>query len=224
MSTVRTAHWQNVYSTKGERDLSWFQDSPTLSLQLVDSVVSVAQTSLIDIGGGASRLADALLARGGFDISVLDLSSAALDAAKTRIGAGAGEIDWIVADITTWRPSRRYDIWHDRAAFHFLTETADQAAYAETLSESLPAGGVAIIGTFAPDGPEKCSGLPVIRHDAASIGTLLGGRFALEDSRRHEHVTPWGSVQKFQFSIFRKQGRAAAGRPVSRNMNDGSKS
>ncbi len=206
MSTARTEHWESVYTTKGEQDVSWFQESPDISLELIKLASRGAKASLIDIGGGASRLVDALLDKGGFDISVLDLSSSALEAAKSRIGSRAAEIDWIVADITEWHPSRRYDVWHDRAAFHFLTEPDDQAAYAVALSQALRPGGAAIIGTFAPDGPEKCSGLPVMRHDASSIGALLGDGFSLEDSRRHDHATPWGSVQKFQFSAFRKRG------------------
>jgi SAM-dependent methyltransferase len=206
LSDLRTEHWQTVYAIKDEQDVSWFQKSPDVSLELIGRALpmAMARAFVIDIGGGASRLADALLDTGGYHVSVLDLSSAALETARHRIGPRAEEIDWIVADITEWRPPRRYDVWHDRAALHFLTEAADQVAYASALSEALESGGVAIIGTFAPDGPERCSGLQVMRHDEKSLGELLGDGFSLEDSRRHEHVTPWGSVQKFQFSSFRK--------------------
>ena len=113
-------------------------------------------------------------------------------------------MEWIVAEVTSWRPKHQYDIWHDRAAFHFLNDQSQQGAYAKTLDATLTEDGIAIIGTFAPDGPEKCSGLPVSRHDAASISAILGGGFMLIGERRHDHVTPSGSVQKFQFSTFRR--------------------
>lgn len=200
----RTSHWQAVYSSKSEQDVSWFEESPLTSRGLIDAVWDDRPAALIDIGGGASRLADVLLERPGFSVSVLDVSSAALEAAKKRIGVRSSEIDWIVADITRWQPSRAYDIWHDRAALHFLTEKADQRAYMRALRRALRSGGAAIIGTFAPDGPERCSGLSVVRHDADSLARLLGSGFELLDSRRHDHTTPWGAIQKFQFSTFRR--------------------
>ena len=138
-------------------------------------------------------------------IAVLDLSARALDAAKTRIGPAAASVDWIVADITTWQPSRSYDVWHDRAAFHFLTEARDRAAYVERLRSAVRPGGHVIIGTFAPDGPEKCSGLPVQRYDGASLAAELGADFELLDARHDAHHTPWGSTQAFQFSRFRRR-------------------
>jgi hypothetical protein len=141
---------------------------------------------------------------------VLDLSGAALASARrrleSRLGAGAGRVNWIVADVTIWEPAKRYDIWHDRAAFHFLTEEADRAAYIARLERGLKIGGHAIIATFAPDGPEKCSGLPVARYDGASLGRTLGPAFKLIHTRRHAHATPWASRQAFQFSIFRRGG------------------
>jgi SAM-dependent methyltransferase len=134
---------------------------------------------------------------------VLDLSEAALTAAKTRLGGRAAQVRWLVADATTWEPSETYDIWHDRAAFHFLTEAHDRDAYVTRLRRALKPGGYAIIATFALDGPEKCSGLPVVRYDAASLGKLLGPGFTLMTARPHAHATPWGSAQSFQFSVFR---------------------
>jgi SAM-dependent methyltransferase len=162
------------------------------------------QSTIIDIGGGASRLVDHLFSEGYEDLTVLDLSAAALAAAKARIGEEAQRVHWLAADATTWEPSRTYDIWHDRAAFHFLTSSADQAAYVARLRRALRRGGHVIIGTFALDGPEKCSGLPVTRHDAESLGKTLGVKFVLVDTRRHEHPTPWGAAQRFQFSTFRR--------------------
>jgi SAM-dependent methyltransferase len=160
----------------------------------------------VDIGGGASRLVDALLAVGHQDVTVLDLSTAALAAARERLGRDADEVKWIVADVTAWRPETRYDVWHDRAAFHFLNAPEEQAAYIERPQQGLKVGGYAIIGTFALDGPEKCSGLPVTRHSADTIGALLGSKFALRDTRRHQHKTPWEPVQNFQFSTFLRAG------------------
>ena len=141
--------------------------------------------SIIDIGGGASRLVDALVDEGFEAVTVLDLSKKALATAKARLGARGAKVRWVVADVTTWEPSETYDVWHDRAAFHFLTEPKDRAAYAERVSRAVRPGGHVIIGTFAPDGPERCSGLPVVRHDAASLGEMLGSAFELMESRRH---------------------------------------
>lgn len=199
----RKDHWNTAYRTKGEDGVSWFEDEPRLSLELVHSVGAGDDTSLIDIGGGASRLVDALLEEGLHDLAVLDLSAEALQTARTRLGARVATVDWIVADVTDWRPKRHYEIWHDRAALHFLTRPEDQAAYVERLKAALAPGGHAIIATFAPDGPERCSNLPVARHDGESLSRLLGPSFQLIDHRRHLHRTPFGTDQKFQFSVFR---------------------
>lgn len=201
----RGAHWENVYQTKGEREVSWFQETPDISLALIRAAGGRRDSAIIDIGGGASRLPDALLAEGYADLTVLDLSNAALAVAKARLAGAAAGINWIVADVVTWRPDRRYDIWHDRAAFHFLTDATDRAAYAACLGEALKPGGHAIIATFAPDGPERCSGLPVVRYDAQSLGQAIGERFALIETRRHDHHTPMGTTQRFQFSLFQRK-------------------
>lgn len=203
MTDKRTDHWENVYTTKADDSVSWFEESPALSLELIE-LTGINCASIIDIGGGASRLVDALVAKGHKAVAVLDLSANALGIAKSRMGDEAGAVEWIVGDVTRWKPAKQYDVWHDRAAFHFLNAPEDQAAYAKTLYAALNPGGFAIMGTFAPDGPEKCSGLPVTRHDAASISRVLGPNFALVDERCYDHVTPGGSVQKFQFSTFQK--------------------
>lgn len=200
----RQAHWEGVYSSKGEKEVSWFQETPGPSLALLELVGAAPDSAIIDIGGGASRLVDALVEKGFMDLTVLDLSGAALASAKQRIGAKSDKVSWISADITVWTPTRTFDVWHDRAAFHFLTEPADQAAYIARLRGALRQGGFAIIGTFAPDGPEKCSGLHVCRYDSASLQVVLGPSFALIDSRRHDHTTPWGALQKFEFSTFQR--------------------
>jgi trans-aconitate methyltransferase len=205
MSEVsRQHHWENVYATKGESEVSWFQRAPTQSLELMTCAGATTQMAVIDIGGGASRLVDSLVAMNFRDITVLDLSESALASAKARLGRRADHVEWIVADVTSWEPQRIYDLWHDRAAFHFLTDERDRAAYIARLTKSLKPGGHAIIATFAPDGPERCSGLPVMRYDAESLGLALGGTFELIETRRDEHLTPWGSKQRFQFSMFRR--------------------
>lgn len=204
MTTVdRQSHWENVYTTKGEGEVSWYEDTPALSLELLREAGLTSSMSVIDIGGGASRLVDALVSEGQAQMTVLDLSSAALETAKSRL-ANPERIQWLVSDVTAWAPDRQYDLWHDRAAFHFLTAAEDQQAYVRVLRKALKHGGRAVIGTFAPDGPEKCSGLPVARYDPEALQAVLGQQFRLISTRRHEHATPWGAVQKFQFSIFEK--------------------
>jgi ubiquinone/menaquinone biosynthesis C-methylase UbiE len=205
-SDSRKAHWENVYTSKGENEVSWFQESPAPSLELMARVGAAPASAIIDIGGGASRLVDKLVENGFEDLTVLDLSAAALTATRTRLGDHAADVQWTVADVTTWEPSRAYDIWHDRAAFHFLTEPVDRAAYITRLERAVKVGGHAIIATFAPDGPEKCSGLPVLRYDIAGLAEALGREFEPVHTRRDEHATPWGSQQAFQFSIFRRTG------------------
>lgn len=201
----RQQHWEKVYTTKGDNQLSWFQETPAASLELIELVGAIQSSAIIDIGGGASRLVDSLVSRGYEDMTVLDLSAAALASVRSRIGDKANRVTWIIADVTIWEPSRTYDVWHDRAAFHFLTDPNDQAAYVARLRRALRVGGHAIIGTFALDGPERCSGLAVSRYDAKALIATLGCGFELIDTRRHEHTTPWGAVQKFQFSTFRRE-------------------
>jgi SAM-dependent methyltransferase len=200
----RQAHWEDVYTKKGENEVSWFQENPAPSLELIAQVGATSASAIIDIGGGASRLVDSLIDRDFEDVTVLDLSAAALGAAKARLGSRAAQVHWIVADVTVWEPLKAYDIWHDRAAFHFLTEDRDRAAYVARLERALKVGGCAIIATFALDGPERCSGLPVVRYDPASLGQTLGRAFQLVDSRRQAHSTPWASNQSFRFSVFRR--------------------
>jgi SAM-dependent methyltransferase len=203
MSDVsRRAHWENVYTTKGENEVSWFQENPAPSLELIALADLSTDADIIDVGGGASRLVDDLLVRKFRRLTVLDLSGAALAAARERLGDRADEVQWVVADVTKWEPAQIYDLWHDRAAFHFLTDHADQSAYVDRLKKAVKPGGHVIIGTFAPDGPERYSGLPIVRHDAGTLATILGDEFVLIDTRRHDHATPWGAVQRFQFSTF----------------------
>ncbi|WP_421925384.1 class I SAM-dependent methyltransferase [Neoaquamicrobium sediminum] len=199
----RQAHWQRVYTSKEENQLSWHEDAPALSLALLGEAGLRPEMAVVDIGGGTSRLVYALVAREQTHVTVLDLSTAALETAKKRL-AGAGNVEWVAGDVTEWQPKRSYDLWHDRAAFHFLTARDDQQAYVRVMARALKTGGRGVIGTFALDGPEKCSGLPVARHDAASLRAVLGEGFSLISTRRNEHTTPRGAVQQFQFGTFEK--------------------
>ena len=201
-ATDRQAHWQNVHTTKDEKAVSWFQDRPDTSLEFIAATGAQPDSAIVDIGGGASRLVDALLDSGYSNLTVLDLSEAALAASRNRIGPRAASVKWLAVDVTTWQPTEQYDVWHDRAAFHFLTDENDRQAYVACLTAALRGGGQAIIGTFALNGPERCSGLPVMRYDAASLAAVLGPRFRLLASRVEEHRTPWGASQIFQFSRF----------------------
>src|SRR5437764_12543225 len=198
----RQSHWEGVYTTKGEDQVSWFQETPALSLELIDFVGATKTSAIIDIGAGASRLAECLVTRGYDDLTVLEISAAALAAARSRMGEKANRVTWIRADVTAWEPPQSYDLWHDRAAFHFLTLPNDQSAYIARLRRALRPGGHAIIATFAPDGPERCSGLPVVRYDGKSLATVLGDAFELLQAARHAHKTPMGAAQHFQFSLF----------------------
>jgi SAM-dependent methyltransferase len=205
----RQSHWNDVYRTKDESAVSWFQESPTLSLELIHATGAARDAAIIDIGGGASRLVDALLAEGYTTLTVLDLSGEALARARARLQQAlsserAAAVRWLVADATSFEPEQSFEIWHDRAAFHFLTEAADRAAYLDRLHRALRPGGHAIIATFAPDGPERCSGLPVVRYDAETLSRMLGASYRLIESRTEAHRTPSGAIQHFQFSRFRR--------------------
>lgn len=160
--------------------------------------------SVIDAGGGASTLVDALMERGFDDVTVLDISATGIQAAQRRLGPSAARVQWIVADLRDWRPSRTYQVWHDRAVLHFLTADADRQSYLDTLTASTAAGAAAIFATFAPDGPRQCSGLPVARYSAHDLAALLGDRWTSVADDREEHVTPAGAVQPFVWAVFRR--------------------
>jgi hypothetical protein len=202
---ARPDHWNQVFASKGEQDVSWYEAIPTVSLDMIDAAGATASTCIVDIGGGHSRLIDQLIARGMTCLAVLDVSSAALARAQTRLGADASKVSWINADVTgEWR-LKPMDIWHDRAAFHFLTDADDRARYAGHLSATVKSGGSAIIATFALDGPPSCSGLPVMRYSPESLSAELGPAFQLAQTVTHAHRTPWGVVQQFQYSRFTRR-------------------
>lgn len=204
MPADRRDHWARVYTEKAPSEVSWYQAEPEASLRALDRLGARPDSALIDVGGGASNLIDALLERGWQDLTVLDIALSAIEAARNRLGPAADEVTWLVADITEWQPSRRYDVWHDRAVFHFLTEPEQREAYRRALSSGLAPDGLVIMATFAPDGPERCSGLPVQRYDPAALAKELGSGFRLVESWRQEHVTPWGSSQAFTWCAFRR--------------------
>jgi len=207
MDTDRAAHWDNVYRTKAADDVSWFQQRPELSLKLIARTGVARDAAIIDIGGGASSLAACLLDNAHSDLTVLDVAAPALAQSRAALGERATQIHWITSDITAWRPRRRYDVWHDRAVLHFLTNAADQAAYAKVLRDALAPDGSAIIGGFAPGGPTQCSGLDIVQHDAESLGALLGRGFKLLETHGEVHVTPQDREQRFRYHLFQ---RAAA--------------
>jgi SAM-dependent methyltransferase len=196
----RADHWNRVFTTKAEQDVSWFEPFPETSLELLDAAGITHESCVLDVGGGDSHLVDALAARGFDCLAVLDVSRAALERARARLGAFARTPIWIEADVTGHWTLKPMDVWHDRAVFHFLTSTDDRAQYKRQLLQTLRPGGTAIVATFAPDGPERCSGLPVQRYSPEQLRAELGPAFTLRQSRPHLHTTPWGSTQAFQYS------------------------
>jgi SAM-dependent methyltransferase len=198
----RRAHWNAVHAGKGADELSWYQARPGVSLELIGRTGKGPGARCVDVGGGASRLVDCLLDAGYRHVTVLDVSTEALAMARARLGPRARSVAWVEADVTCWAPGGTFDVWHDRAVFHFLTDPADRAAYRKVMTTALAPGGAAIIGTFASDGPERCSGLPVARYEPGSLAVELGEGFRLLDAAHEEHLTPSGKVQRFQFSRF----------------------
>lgn len=201
----RQIHWQNVYRTKSPQSVSWYQPHAETSLALIREAAPDPAAGILDVGGGASMLIDDLLAAGYRDLSVLDISAAALEASRARIGDRAGQVRWIEVDLLAWAPERVWDVWHDRAVFHFLTAAADQDAYIARLAAATRPGAAVILATFAPDGPETCSGLPVQRYDAESLAARLGAGFSLKRAFRDEHRTPGGAIQRFAWALFERR-------------------
>ncbi len=194
-------HWDSIYQSKSGEEMSWTQLEPHLSLELIREVCSSGR--IIDVGGGTSVLGEKLLDLG-YDVTVLDISEAALERSRKLVGAKASNIQWVAADVTAEPNLAVFDVWHDRAVFHFLTYPCDRAVYRRLLLQSVPVGGHAVIGSFALDGPEKCSGLEVRRYDGPMLAEELGSQFALQKSESEMHTTPWGKQQSFHFSLFKR--------------------
>jgi 2-polyprenyl-3-methyl-5-hydroxy-6-metoxy-1,4-benzoquinol methylase len=209
MALDRRDHWEGVYRTRQTEEVSWYQASPSVSLEMLDAAGISSSSSVIDVGGGDSLLVDALLARGLTRVTVLDVSQEALDRARTRTGEAGRVVTWLQADVTdpSWQIDA-VDVWHDRAVFHFLTDPADRERYVARLRRYVVPGGAVIIATFALDGPERCSGLPVQRYAPAQLEQVLGPGFVLVESRDQDHRTPTGGLQHFQWSRFQWQQRA----------------
>lgn len=204
----RKKHWDTVYAGKAPDQLSWYQDTPRISLDLIEQTGIAHDGAIIDVGGGASVLVDHLLALGYTDLTVLDISDRALQVARHRLGDKADQVCWIESDITAFAPQHQYALWHDRAAFHFLTEPADRAKYVAILKSSLATDGFLVIGAFAADGPVRCSGLDVVRYDQQGISEELGACFRLLSETADPHKTPWETEQKFAFFSFQYVGPA----------------
>ena len=198
------AHWEKVYTTKAADQVSWYRPHLEMSLSLIERAAVALSASLIDVGGGESTLVDDLLVRGYQNITVLDISQTAIDVTKKRLKDLAGRVNWIAADVTkaSFAP-RAYDVWHDRAVFHFLTSTEQRAAYVNTVRHAVKQGGHVIVGTFGPEGPTKCSGLDVVRYDAESLHDQFGPRFRLVESLKELHQTPFGGSQQFLYCYCR---------------------
>ena len=199
----RRRHWDEKYRNSGPGLVSWYQAAPTPSLEMIDALALAADTPVLDVGGGASTLVDELLDRGFSDVSVLDVSDAAIDSVRQRLGGREG-FHGIVEDLLEWGPDRTYGLWHDRAVLHFFVDPVDRARYRDLLRRSVRPGGAVIIATFAPDGPTSCSGLPVKRWSSDEISEFLGEDFAVVESRREDHVTPADRVQPFTWLAARR--------------------
>lgn len=197
-------YWNEVYQTKEADKVSWYQAEPNASLEAI-ALCGPRSLSVIDIGGGASGLVGALLAQRRRDVSVLDISNKALTLSRMRLGRAGDQVAWIVADITGWMPSRQWDIWHDRAVFHFLTDPADRQAYIKALKAAIPSRGHVILASFAPDGPDRCSGLPVQKYSAKEMSDVLGDEFELQRSWGETHAPPAGGAQAFTWCLFQRK-------------------
>jgi hypothetical protein len=200
--TEREKHWQGIYGSKAADAVSWYEPEATTSLAMIDACGLRREDAVVDVGAGASVLVDGLLAKGFEDVTLLDVSEAALAITKKRVGDRA---KYVVGDVTTWKPVRTYALWHDRAVFHFLTEEKSRAEYKVTLAAALREGGHAIVATFAEDGPEKCSGLEVRRYSPEALAKELSPVLEMVESRRVVHVTPWGAEQRFVFARFKSR-------------------
>lgn len=198
------AHWESVYQSKATHEVSWYRPHLDVSLRLIEAAAPDRASAIIDVGGGEATLVDDLVRRGYRDVTVLDVSQVAIDVAKRRLGAAAASVNWITGDITQIElATARYDLWHDRAVFHFLTDAEDRAAYVRQVARAVKPGGHVIVATFGPEGPEKCSGLDVVRYDPASLHGQFGAKFLLLDSVTELHETPWGTPQQFMYCFCR---------------------
>jgi hypothetical protein len=195
-------HWAGVYSAKAADSVSWYQAEPALSLELIERAAA-APARVIDVGGGTSFLVDRLLEKG-YRPAVLDIAAEPLEVVKARLGSAAKDVDWFVADVTTFNPSTTWDVWHDRAVFHFLTDGQDRSRYRQSLLRATEPGSGVIVATFGPDGPDRCSGLPTVRYAPEDLLREFGAGFELVEAATEEHQTPGGNTQAFSYCRFRR--------------------
>lgn len=200
MTESRKSHWKRVYATSEPTEVSWYQPNPARSLALVRATGVSLAAPILDVGGGASTLVDYLLDAGYRDLTVLDIAGEALDRARGRLAAQAGRVTWIEADITEFQPSRRYEVWHDRAVFHFLTAASDRTRYLDVLRSAIRPHGHFLLATFGPEGPTRCSGLDVRRYSVQRLEALFGSDFELRAHEIEEHRTPMGTMQQFLYT------------------------
>ncbi len=200
----RKKHWENIYQTKELKDVSWFQPTPETSLDFFKQFNVPTTAKVIDIGGGDSFLVDNLIDLGYLDISVLDISAAAIERAKQRLGDKAKNVKWIVTDVATFKPTEKYDFWHDRAAFHFLTDEKEITTYLETAQENINTSGILVIGTFSEQGPLKCSGIEIKQYSETTLTESVGKYFEKIKCIIVDHKTPFNTIQNFVFCSFRK--------------------
>ena len=201
---ARKEHWENIYANKQMNEVSWFQQEPTISLALIQKNTQSKDDAIIDIGGGDGFLVDNLLELGYTNITVLDISANAINKVKERLGINADKVKWIISDITEFIPTEQYDIWHDRAVFHFLTYKKEIEYYKILVSKNISDNGCFILATFTDDGPEKCSGLEVCKYSEKDMENSFSAAFKVIESFKYKHLTPFGSIQNFIFSVFRK--------------------
>lgn len=197
-------HWESIYSSKAPDAVSWYRPHLDVSLDLIERCAPGRSASIIDVGAGESTLVDDLVGRGYQNVTVLDVSQTAIDVTRNRLGQAAGEVRWLLGDITQVAlPLHEFDVWHDRAVFHFLTQPAEREAYVRSVLRSVKPDGYVIVSTFGPEGPTKCSGLDVVRYDAEGLHKEFGGQFRIEDNTTELHLTPWGATQQFVYCCCR---------------------
>lgn len=207
----RKGHWENVYKTKSDLEVSWYREHLDNSLKMILGTGVTKDAVIIDVGGGSSTLVDDLLDHGFVDVSVLDISATALEKSKTRLGCRSETVDWMAADIADVDlPENRFDVLHDRAVFHFLTDAEDRRRYVDLVMRSLKPGGHVIVASFGPQGPQKCSGLDVVRYNPKSMHDEFGSSFELVDSLGETHNTPFGTTQEFTYCYCRKSVKSSA--------------
>lgn len=201
----RKEHWENVYDTKGDLEVSWYQETPTTSVKLINSLSLKKDAAIIDIGGGNSNLIGELQKGGYTNLSVLDISAKSLERTKTKLGQIAEKVQWVISDILDFQPHQQYDVWHDRATFHFLTSKPDIERYINLINQAIKKDGFLLLATFSTSGPKKCSGLDITQYNKEILQDLLKGNFQLIKSFEKVHQTPFNTEQNFIYTLFKKR-------------------